>query len=163
MVTPRSIIMEVMQVGKSPLQMLVLIAFLAFLIFPVGVPEWAASLIDTSLGMLTMFLITVALFIYAHPVLAVVYVLVAYELLRRSSKVAGQTAYIQYTPTQQKRDEYMMAMNPPFAVQPAPATLEEEVVQKMAPTIVTDSTPAQYLETSFRPVADDLHHAVAVQ
>jgi len=88
---------------------------------------------------------------YSHPLLAIIYVLVAYELIRRSTVVSGRTAYIQYTPTQAKRDEDIRAMNPPQAV-----TSEEDMVTMMAPM---GQPGGDYLETAFRPVSDNIHQA----
>jgi hypothetical protein len=131
-----------------------MIVFFVFIVFPIGVPESISKMVDSSLGMLSIFIVTVFLFLYTHPVLAILYVFVAYELIRRSSRVTGKTAYIQYTPTQEKRDAYMKAMNPPKIF-----TLEEEMVSQMAPIIVPDTTPSQHVETSFRPVADSIGNA----
>jgi hypothetical protein len=104
--------------------------------------------------MVVIFAIVLFLFMYCHPLLAIIYVLVAYELIRRSTIVSGRTAYIQYTPTQAKRDSDMRAMNPPQEV-----TLEEDMVSMMAPM----GQPAgDYLETAFRPIADNIHHASVI-
>lgn len=146
--------MQTLSILRSPLEIVLMIVFLAFIVFPVQVPEGISKMVDTSLGMLSIFIVTVLLFLYTHPVLAILYVFVAYELIRRSSRVTGKTAYIQYTPTQEKRDAYMQAMNPPVIV-----TLEEEMVSRMAPVIVPDTTPSQHVATSFKPVADSIGNA----
>jgi hypothetical protein len=59
-----------------------------------------------------MFAITLYLFFYSNPILAILYIFVAYELLRRSAAFTGRVAMIQYTPTQQKKDNQMQKMNP---------------------------------------------------
>jgi hypothetical protein len=93
--------------------------------------------------------VTVFLFLNANPVLAVVYILVGYELLRRSSKKTGRVTLMKYTPTQAKKDMEMKAMNP---VQEK--TLEEEIVGSMAP--IGRSDPNVYVDTTFKPVADKI-------
>ena len=60
--------------------------------------------------------------------LAVLFVLVSYELLRRSCKASGKQVIMKHTPTQEKKDEKMKKMNPPKK-----ETLEEEIVDKLAP------------------------------
>ena len=149
-----NILMQTIAMVKSPLEIVLMLVFLVFIVFPVQIPEGISQMVDTSLGMLSIFIVTVLLFLYTHPVLAILYVFVAYELIRRSTRVTGKTAYIQYTPTQEKRDAYMQAMNPPKIF-----TLEEEMVSKLAPIIVPDTTPSQHVETSFRPVADSIGNA----
>jgi predicted membrane protein len=136
---------------KNPLEMVLLALFIIYLVFPISTPRFLAPLIDSSLGMVVIFAIILFLFMYSHPLLAIIYVLVAYELIRRSTVVSGRTAYIQYTPTQAKRDESMRAMNPPQEV-----TLEEDMVTMMAPM---GQSGGDYLETAFRPVSDNIHQA----
>jgi hypothetical protein len=140
---------------KNPLEMVLLALFVLYLVFPVATPFRLAPYVDSGLGLLVVLAVVVFLFMYSHPVLAVVYVFVAYELIRRSSLVTGRTAYIQYTPTQQKRDQEMARMNPPAEV-----TLEENVVAAMAP--VGHPMDGEFMETVFKPVADPVHSASMV-
>jgi len=111
-----------------------------------------ACLVDSSLGMLTVFVVTVYLFFNVNPVVAVVYIFVAYELLRRSSNKTGRVTIVQHTPSQAKKDSEMVAMNPKQST-----TLEEELVQQMAPIGQSDSSV--YVTTSFKPVADKVGEA----
>ena len=112
----------------SQTEISLLVIFVLYLILPIQMPDLISGAIDSPLGMLSIFIITVYLFFNANPILAVVYVFVAYELLRRSSRKTGRTTIVTYTPSQIKKDAQMAAMNP---VQKE--TLEEEVVDKMAP------------------------------
>jgi hypothetical protein len=126
--------------------------FIIYLVFPIDTPHFLARYVDSSLGMLAMFVITVFLFLYSNPFLAVLFIFVAYELLRRSAQVAHTQTVIQHTPAQTKKDAEMRAMNPPKK-----ATLEEEVVDKMAP--IGHSDPVTYMTTSFTPVAESTNGA----
>ena len=101
--------------------------------------------------MVAIFAMVLFLFIYSHPLLAILYVFVAYELIRRSTQVTGRTAYIQFTPSQEKRDANMQAMNPPKE-----ESLEESIVSQLAPV---PHTSTDFLETEFKPLAEDVHHA----
>jgi len=109
-------------------------------------------MIDSSLGMLSIFIITVYLFFHVNPILAVVYIFVAYELLRRSANKGGNVTLMQYTPTQARKDAELRAMNPP-----KPETLEEQVVQQMAP--IGHSDPSIFTASSYKPVADNTKNA----
>ena len=128
-----------------------MVLFIIYLVFPVNTPAFLAPMVDSSLGMVTIFAMVLFLFIYSHPLLAILYVFVAYELIRRSTQVSGRTAYIQFTPSQEKRDANMQAMNVPKE-----ESLEESIVSQLAP-VPHNST--DFLETEFKPLAEDVHHA----
>jgi hypothetical protein len=149
--------MKIPEVFKSlsKLEIALLIVFIMYIVLPISTPTFLSGTIDSPLGMLTIFLVTLYLFFYTNPVLAIVYVFVAYELLRRSSMVTGRVAMIQYTPSQAKRDIQMKAMNPPQV-----DTLEEQVIQQMAP--IGHSDPSTYVMSSYKPVAEDVGSASLV-
>ena len=136
---------------KNPLEMVLMVLFIIYLVFPVNTPAFLAPMVDSSLGMVAIFAMVLFLFIYSHPLLAILYVFVAYELIRRSTQVTGRTAYIQFTPSQEKRDANMQAMNVPKE-----ESLEESIVSQLAPV---PHTSADFLETEFKPLAEDVHHA----
>ena len=134
----------------SRLETILLVVFILYIVLPIQTPNFLAGAIDSSLGMLSIFIITVYLFFHVNPILAVVYIFVAYELLRRSCKITGQTPIVEYTPTQVKKDQYMKEMNPPTHV----VSLEEEIIHQMAP--IGKSDPTTYIDTSYKPIADKL-------
>lgn len=136
----------------TPLEIALCLIFALYVILPIQTPAAVAGMVDSPLGMLSVFLVTVYLFLNTHPVVAVLYVFVAYELLRRSSNKTGRVAMIKHTPSQSKKDAELKAMNP--AQSP---TLEEEVVSKMAP--VGHSDASIYTMTSFKPVAENVGSA----
>jgi hypothetical protein len=143
--------MDISKVFKSltKIEIALLIVFVLYIVLPIQTPDFMAGWVDSSLGMLTIFAVTVFLFLNVSPVVAVVYILVGYELLRRSSKKTGRVTLMKYTPTQAKKDMEMKAMNP---VQEK--TLEEEIVGSMAP--IGRSDPNVYVDTTFKPVADKI-------
>lgn len=130
---------------KNPLEMILFVLFIVYLLLPISTPRLLAPYIDSAMGMSLIFALILFMFFYSHPLLAILFIFVAYELVRRSSWVTGRTAYIQYTPTQKKRDAAMRAMNPADEI-----TLEQDMVSKMAPQLTVGSDS---LETSFKPVA----------
>jgi hypothetical protein len=112
----------------SPLDIALLVVFVLFIIFPIKLPIMVATMLDSPLGFLSLFVITIYLFSFVNPVLGIIYIFVAYELLRRSSEVTGKTDMIRNSPSQANKDRELEIMNPPRDV-----TLEEEVIRIMAP------------------------------
>jgi len=115
--------------SMSPLEIALLVLFIIYIIFPVQTPSFLAASINTPLSLVVIFIITLYLFFYTHPVIGIIYIFVAYELLRRSSLTIGQNVMLQFTPNETVRTNDMIQMNP------APqTTLEEEVILQMAPS-----------------------------
>jgi hypothetical protein len=138
----------------SQLELSLLVVFILYLVLPIQTPGFLAGSVDSSIGMVTMFAITLYLFFYSNPILAIIYIFVAYELLRRSSSLTGRVAMIQYTPTQQKKDNQMQKMNPvPSDV------LEVDVIAQMAP--IGKSDPIQFLSSSYKPIVESVGTASA--
>jgi len=126
-----------------------IVVFILYIVFPVETPDLLIPIIDSSLGMLSIFIITLYLFFYVNPVVAIVYIFVAYELIRRSSNKSGRVTIMEYTPSQKKKDLEMKQMNPKVI-----ETLEEEVILQMAP--IGKSKDNEYVNTTFKPVADKI-------
>lgn len=143
--------MNVAQYFKSfsPLEIAVLAVFIVYIVFPVHTPVQLSSYIDSPFGILMVLIITLYLFFFTKPLLGVVYLLVAYELMRRSTQVTNRVPIIKYVPSEKKRQDEMVKMNPP-----AYTTLEEEIVQQRG--AIDTSRPILYNETSFKPVSENI-------
>jgi predicted membrane protein len=145
--------------NATKLEIAIFVLFLIYLIFPIQTPVWLSPFVDSPVGILLLFCITLYLFLYMNPILGIVFVFVAYEVLRRSASFMGvgnngvrSSLIMQYTPSEEKKEEVMQKLNPPVV-----GTLEEEVVSKMAPVGVSESNPI--LKSSFAPVADNIRNA----
>lgn len=136
----------------SKMEIGMLLLFIAFLVVDVYPPEMVATYIDNSIGMVIILLITLYVFMHFHPILGVVFLFVAYEIVRRSARVNNRVPMIQHTPSQAKKDAELAEMNPS-----APTSLEEQVVAQMAP--IGKSSPISYTLSEFKPVATDVHNA----
>ena len=133
----------------TSLEISLFVIFVLYLVLPIQTPPFMSGWVDSALGMVTMFIITLYLFFYVNPILAVLYIFVAYELLRRSAAHTGRVAMVQFTPTQQKKDNQMRKMNPvPSDI------LEVDVITQMAP--IGRSDPIQILSSSYQPVAESV-------
>jgi hypothetical protein len=135
----------------SPLETATLIVFVVYIIFPFKTPFFLAGIINTPIGLLVALVLTLYLFFYTNPILGVVFIFVAYELIRRSSlvKIAASDNYIiRSSASEAERSFEMKQMNPSPYV-----TLEEDVIAKMAPAQVFNHTDTT-LGVGFKPVIE---------
>lgn len=139
----------------SPYEIILFIVFIFYLISPIDMPTFVASFIDSPLGIIIIFIIAISLFIYTNPILGILFIFVAYELMRRSSVFSGNTPNIEYTPSQIVKDIEMRSMNPPQE-----KTLEEEIVEVRAP--IGRSNEVEFVDSNFKPVADKLLYGASV-
>ena len=133
----------------SNVETAVIVMFISYLALPIQLPEMVAKLVDSPMGIIGIFVLSVYLFFYANPLIAVLFVLVAYEMFRRSTNATGKAAMVKYTPTQARKDEKMKQMNPVKTT-----SLEEEVVEQMAP--IGKSDISVFTASTFKPVADNV-------
>ena len=142
----------------TPVDIVLLAVFALYIVFPISTPLWLVPYIDSPLGLVVLFAAAVALFLYTSPILAIVFLFVIYELLRRNhysaphSPIPLATQYLANrvpasTPTQSQKDTELKQMNP---VQPR--SLEEEVVAEKAPA--PSAAPQIAVQKAFLPVAD---------
>jgi len=144
---------------------LVFAIFVMYLVLPISTPSWMSPYIESPLGLVAIFCITVSLFLYSHPVLAVLYIFVAYTLLRRSAVVHSKTSYIQYTNTPEERaieiKQEIADGTPPYeeprtadVSAEQPVTLEEQIVMEKAP--IGHSETTIFVQSTFKPVMTNI-------
>lgn len=136
-------------------EMILLAIMIIYIVLPFRTPDWLAPYVASPLGMVVLFCVTVSLFVYTNPVLGVLYILVAYEALRRSTSISKQVVIVENTPTQEKKDIDLRLMNPEKE-----KTVEEEIIEIRAP--IGKAVPTEYIMSSFKPVADKLEGASLV-
>jgi hypothetical protein len=150
-------ILELKKLGVFDIILLAL--FVIYIVFPVPTPQWLVPSIDSPFGMLIIFAVAVSLFVYRSPILGILFIFVAYELLRRNhyippaSPIVLDTKYSanrvpQKIPSQAEKNAELQTLNPPLD-----ATLEEEIVAKESPVGVSQLPTG--METSFHPVNDN--------
>ena len=138
---------------KNILQFLLAILFIAYLILGFKIPDNIAETIDTNNGKLVIVVISILLLGLANPIVGVLGLIVAYELIKRSSISTGTAALEKYYPTEEKK------WSPFNARHQFPYTLEQEMVKKMAPSQHFNTTSTQ---VSFKPILDDQHDAAPI-
>ena len=137
--------------NKAQRSHLLLIAlFVIFILFDLQVPNVVASLVDTTLGNVVVIIGAMSLFYCKNNVLAVLGLVVAYELIRRSAGIYG---LLNHVPTQENKDKMMNSFNENIKH----STLEEEMVSNILPLVSGPvGTP------NYEPVLDNLYSATSL-
>jgi hypothetical protein len=128
---------------------MVLSVFIVYIVFPIKTPARFASFIDNIMGILAILIVTLYLFFFTNPILGVVYLMVGYELIRRSSQIVNRIPIIQYVPSERTKQQEMVKMNIPSYT-----TLEEEIVGKRGHVDV--SKPILYDQPTYKPIAENV-------
>lgn len=129
------------------------ILLIVYLVLGFRTPDAVAGMVDTLFGKIVLFVIVIFLFLHANPLLAVLALFVAFDLMRRSSVATGIDALQKFAPSEEKRTSQFTAYNQ------FPYTLEQEVVAKMAPMVSAGSSLTQ---ASYKPMLDNLYDASPV-
>lgn len=134
-------------------ELVLAVLLVIYLVMGYKTPDAVANVVDTLIGKVVIFIVVVFLFMNYHPILAVLALFVAFDLIRRSTLTTGLDALQKFAPTEEKKASQFSAFNQ------FPYTLEQEVVAKMAPIMQSGSSITQ---ASFKPLLDDLHDASPV-
>ena len=131
-------------------ELILIVLFIIYLIMGYKTPEPVAGLIDSMGGKIILFIVVIYLFMHCNPILAVLALFVAFDLIRRSSVATGIDALRRYAPSEEKKSSQFTAFNQ------FPYTLEQEVVKKMAPIIQSSSSLSL---PSYKPLLENLYDA----
>lgn len=136
--------------AKKHMPELVLSGLLAlYLVMGYQVPESIASMIDSTIGKIIVVSVALMLFAYSNPVLGILALLVAYQLIKGAGVRTGMAGLEEYYPTEAKK------WSPFNKENQFPYTLEEEVVK----TMTTQKFNTEYVKAPFRPTLEDTHDA----
>ena len=130
-------------------QLVLVILFLIYLILGLKMPDSVANIIDSSVGKIVVCIAALLLFGYSNPILGVLGILVAYQLIKSSSEKTGMAALEKYYPTEEKK------WSPFTPTHQFPYTLEQEVVKQMA----SQKFNSNFVQAPYSPVLDDTHDA----
>lgn len=134
---------------KNMPQLVLAVLFALYLIVGYKLPQGVANMVDSTIGKIIVVIIALMLFAYSNPVLGVLALLVAYQLIKGASVKTGMAGLEQYYPTQAKK------WSPFTPTHQFPYTLEEEVVKNMT----TQKFNTEYVKMPFRPTLEDTHDA----
>jgi hypothetical protein len=135
-------------------EMVIFVLLILYIVFTPSVPQALAEYAESTIGQVIVIILAITLFLSTNPVVGILGFLAAYEFIRRSSRTTGVYGIEKFSPTEQKKQEVMTAMNP------APVkTLEEELVDSLVPISPNDDIGLSD-GGSFQPVLGSLHGAV---
>lgn len=129
------------------------ILLIVYLILGRNPPQPVASAISSVFGKIIIFFVVVYMFIKSNPILAVLTLFVAFDLMRRSSKMPQNKNLSKYIPSEEKKSSQFTAFHQ------FPYTLEQEIVKKMAPVVQSGTT---LTKASFKPIVNNLYDASPV-
>jgi hypothetical protein len=133
-------------------QLVLSVLFVLYLLVGYKMPEGLAQVVDTTIGKVIVGLVALLLFAYSNPILGVLGLLVAFQLIQSASIKTGMAALEQYYPTEEKK------WTPFSPAHQFPYTLEQEVVKNMT----TQKFNTTYVKAPWRPILDDTHDATPV-
>jgi hypothetical protein len=133
-------------------QLILVVLFIIFLIMGNKLPSGISSLIDTNVGKIIVIVSALALFIYTNPILGILGIFVAYELIKRSSVSTGSVGLDMYMPTEERKWSRFDATHQ------FPYTLEQQVVKEMT-NLKFNDVPTK---ASWQPVLDETYDAVSL-
>jgi hypothetical protein len=134
---------------KNMPQLVLLVLFVIYLVMGYKMPEGVATMVDSTIGKIIVILVALMLFAYSNPVLGVLGLLVAYQMVKSASIKTGMAGLEEYYPTEQKK------WSPFTPTHQFPYTLEQEVVKNMT----TQKFNTDYVKAPFSPTLDDTHDA----
>ena len=134
---------------KNMPQLVLAVLFALYLVMGYQIPEGVATAIDSTIGKIIVVVVALMLFAYSNPVLGVLALLVAYQLIKGASVKTGMAGLEEYYPTEAKK------WTPFTPTHQFPYTLEQEVVKNMT----TQKFNTEYVKAPFRPTLDDTHDA----
>ena len=134
---------------KNMPQLVLAVLFALYLVMGYQIPEGVATAIDSTIGKIIVVVVALMLFAYSNPVLGVLALLVAYQLIKGASVKTGMAGLEEYYPTEAKK------WSPFTPTHQFPYTLEQEVVKNMT----TQKFNTEYVKAPYRPTLDDTHDA----
>jgi hypothetical protein len=134
-------------------QLVLVVLFIIYLLMGYKTPASVATMIDTTVGKIVVALIALLLFAYSNPILGVLGIFVAYQLVRGASIKTGMAGLEEYYPTEEKK------WSPFTPAHQFPYTLEQEMVKKMAP----QKFNTNYVKATYKPTLEDTYDAASVR
>ncbi len=136
-------------------EMVIFVLLILYIVFTPSVPLALAEYAESTVGQVIVVILAITLFLSTNPVVGILGFLAAYEFIRRSSRATGVYGIETFSPTEERKQQIMTAMNPV-----SERTLEEELVNSLVIIAPNDQNAGLSDGGSFQPVLGDLHGAV---
>ena len=88
---------------KNMPQLVLSVLFVIYLVMGYKMPDGVAGAVDSTAGKIVVGLVALMLFAYSNPILGVLALLVAYQMIRSASVKTGMAGLEEYYPTEQKK------------------------------------------------------------
>ena len=130
------------------------VVFLLYIVSNVQIPEPLAEMVNTTIGNAIIIILALSMLAAANPIIGVLGLVAAYELLKRSGNTSMAIANL---PSEANKLADMKQYNQ------FPKTLEEEIVNKMVPLVHHNSAYAEgSVNIQYQPVLDDTQNAAPI-
>lgn len=146
-----NIVLELLKKEKQH-ELLLGVIFLLYLVLNLQTPEFVSQLIDTTFGSVVLLLLSLSLFLQVNPIIGVLGMAVAFEMIRRSSVATGSFGVDNYLPSEEKKLRHMKAYDEPN--EGRFDTLETDCVEKHIES-TNNKDREDYLEASYSPQQSD--------
>ena len=163
-------------VSEKPSQLILGIIFVIYILLNVQTPLFLASAIDNIFGKVLVVAIAAVIFTQSNPVIGVLALVVAYQVIKTASVTTGTYAMKHYLPSEASKMSEMRSFNVdpvtstsssdtdnsastmPILTNNAAGALETEMVDRMAPLVIYggDST------MDYKPILDGQHSAASL-
>ena len=130
--------------------LLLTLVFVIYLISNAKIPLMLEKMIDTTSGNIVIIILALIVMVKFNPVVGVLGLLVAYELMRRSSISNSNILLRQEVPSEKSKKHEMEVLNKELKK----TTLEEEMVGQVKTYVSDENTPS-----NIKPLLSDLHNA----
>jgi len=130
-------------------ELILSVLFVIYLVMGYSMPENVAHIVDTTGGKIVIVVVALMLFAYTNPILGVLALLVAYQMIKGAAIKTGMAGLEEYYPTEEKK------WSPFTPTHQFPYTLEQEVVKNMT----TQKFNTTYVKAPYRPVLEDTYDA----
>jgi hypothetical protein len=143
-------------ISEKPSQLILGIVFILYILLNVQTPAFLAEPIDTIFGKVIVVVIAIIVFMHTNPVIGVLGFIVAYQMIKTASVTTGRYAMQHYLPSEDNKAAEMAAFNERNIH--ASGSLEEEMVEKMAPLVLHGGNP----NIKFVPILAGQHSAASL-
>ncbi len=133
-------------------QLILSILFVIYLIMGYNTPLSLAELVDTSIGKIAVIIVALCILSSCNPILGILGLFVAYELIRRSMITLYSGNLPSFIPSESKKSGQMSSFNQ----NEFPYTLEQEMVQKMT---IQNNNLSMENASNYKPIQDNTHNA----
>lgn len=135
---------------KNMHQLALVILAVLFLILPFNLPKNLVQVVDTLYAIVAIGLLALVGLYYLNPIVSVILLIFAFELVRRSKEQNETLGNQRYIPSEYKKSKQLNNMNE------VEKTLEEEIVNKMVPEA---NKPLIDTGATYKPIYDPIKNA----